>query len=185
MPRKKGYRPMKSNTTVHKNHSAGPCIFFFFVLPAAVIFYWISIMQLVIKIKSRADAICHARFFKLNSDLINEMNGQNLHRNSTSKLKLKELKLLSVRSFKCHVSTNGLTQSKSISRIRCLALLFIKWEPPPYRLSLILIPDWSSSLPVINLMVTGQLHHSTWHQQNLGSCSHASFPTELTPPFVP
>lgn len=122
MPRKKGYRPMKSNTTVHKNHSAGPCIFFFFVLPAAVIFYWISIMQLVIKIKSRADAICHARFFKLNTDLINEMNGQNLHRNSTSKLKLKELKLLSVRSFKCHVSTNGLTQSKSISRIRCLAL---------------------------------------------------------------
>lgn len=62
-------------------------------------------MQLVIKIKSRADAICHARFFKLNSDLINEMNGQNLHRNSTSKLKLKELKLLSVQSFKCHVST--------------------------------------------------------------------------------
>lgn len=38
-------------------------------------------------------------FFKLNSDLINEMNGQNLHRNSTSKLKLKELKLLSVQSF--------------------------------------------------------------------------------------
>lgn len=42
-------------------------------------------MQLVIKIKSRADAICHARFFKLNSDLINEMNGQNLHRNSNFK----------------------------------------------------------------------------------------------------
>lgn len=50
---------MKSNTIVRKTTVPAPV---FFLFPAAVIFYWILIMQLVIKIKLRVNTICNTIF---------------------------------------------------------------------------------------------------------------------------